>query len=644
MSEAGLLADNATRRGRKNFHMDDCIREKGSRTCGNPFADPQQRTPSPFCRAPASDAILTMNADKAHLQCPAKGEYCGLSSMELSQVFNQASDRRGRRHIYHGTSACQRKEEHVAKTPSIVSELFSEDSAIYHLGHREHIVENWEQSLHDAHEAAGWVPDYDTAGLNSHYINAKKGRLGYGKRKYGPECKWVGYHHHAARVDGFGGEERKHVTKGGGHHEDQKDHIFDNQIPDSKERHTRKMFDKADLLESYGKPDLDTKGFLGKSKGRADGATAHISCDPISDRSSDPKDHGDIACYGLNQRGKRKFLVQTNLETGCRHNMSQSEITTVPTLRSSASEPVLNLPTNQTPYYQDDLPESARALKNELPHSCNLQTQLARDSSSKFKVHATKVVPDTTWDVFGSWTPRGCDHDTAARFVDGDNVPAIEDAEYRDACREHEFRSSLGHTKRNFGNAHNKSSYRFDHNDEPGYKSEFVCVTSTKHPVTDEFESALIRWGKGHGRKKFDVEDHFVSTGGNDPYMQLDGQKMPLRSKSVPKHMQPKGERDPNCVLDLDGNAISFKSRSHKVMNDTLYSGRVFDHMNDEAVSDHSDTLALVGRPRNSERIRPQSARRFPQKDFEKVTPRSLTPRPRSEVSIPLTARPLWKK
>merc|ERR1719502_1424241 len=105
-----------------------------------------------------------------------------------------------------------------------------------------------------------------------------------------------------------------------------------------------------------------------------------IGHDPISDKSDQPADPNDLSSYGLNHRGKRKFLVQNNLEPGCRHNLSRPETRSTPTLRS-ASAPVLEreLPPNGTPYWQDDLPEEDRAVKNELGPVCQMPTENNRN-------------------------------------------------------------------------------------------------------------------------------------------------------------------------------------------------------------------------------------------------------------------------
>merc|ERR1719355_39158 len=104
---------------------------------------------------------------------------------------------------------------------------------------------------------------------------------------------------------------------------------------------------------------------------------------------------------------------------------------------------------------------------------------------------------------------------TAAKFVEGqDRVYNITDEEHREA----EFRQKLGHTKRSFGNAHNKSDFRFDYADDPGYETEYVNETIMKDPVTDIPRDALLRWGAGHGRRKFDIDDHFYKDGKSHIY------------------------------------------------------------------------------------------------------------------------------
>jgi len=628
--EAGFGAeDSAARvRGRRYFQIDHC-KATFQGLQGN--EDRTGRTPSPFCK----DSINRK-----------PGDGCGLSSLELSQVYDD-HHRRGRLHICHGTSHCNNALS--VSTASAVSDPISEESAMFHLGHRDNVQKHFDHDQQAESQAAegSMVDSENGAGLSSHFLN-RKGRLGLGKKKYGKECKWVGYHHHAARVDAFGGEERKNITKRTGWRNDCRDHIFDGQIEEKPERHAKKMFQEHIEKEFHATEDvpigvstqidLDTQGFLGKSKGRSSicAQQRYFEHDPTSDKSGEPWDQqNDVACYGLNQRGKRKFLVQNNLDTGCRHNLSRPALKTGPTLRCS-SMPVLerDRPPNQTPYYQDDMPESARAVKKEIGPGLHTDKECDRT----LKPRRCSIPADSTWDAL-AWTPRMVDNVTAARFVEGENVMhATNDDEHQ----EREFRMFAGTTKRSFGNAHNMSKFRFDYDDDAELKQEHTCVTWTKDEVTKEDKHNLLRWGAGHGRRKFEIDDHFYGKErDNLVYCSTKGEKLGVRAKPVPAHMDPnKKNTEKNFILDADGLPISFKSRSHKPMKDSVH-----EHMNDEYQSDHSDTPCVVGMRRKTELMRPQSARRFPQKDYERVTPRSLTPRGRREdARIPLAERPIWQK
>jgi len=331
----------------------------------------------------------------------------------------------------------------------------------------------------------------------------------------------------------------------------------------------------------------------------------------------------------LEHRGKRKFLVQNSLDTSCRH--TKREIKPGLALRS-ASVPDLEClrPPNDTPYYQDNLPEEDRAIKKELGQYCRFSREVERNLPARNSGYNSANNADNTWSAL-AWTPRKADNNTAAMFIEGqDSIQRITDEEHL----AYEMRASLGKTKRVFGNAHNRSSFRLDFCDEPEYKTEHVTHKG-------------LRWGEGHGRKKFGVADHLDNAAdGIHPYQDVNGQVLRTRRKVEAedhmdrKHGYNKAEVHGEVVfMDPDGNVL--KPRPHRDVKDN-----VGELKNDENISETSNTLGVCGVRRKQpgvEALRPLSARRFPQNDFERVTPRSVTPRLPSESTIPLAERPKWK-
>lgn len=567
-------------------------------------------------------------------------EFCGLSSKDLA-VNHDPNHRRGRRHICHGVS---KGGALTPSTPSVVSENISEGSADCHLGHRKKVTDSRLTELKEKMQGLNMVEP--VGGSSSAHIG-KKGCLGSGKRHFdGSEYKWVGYHK-CERIDMPGGEDvfsmkkgsflgpaKKHAPNGG--KSAAKSYDFLKGPPPGEvvvERSSKRMFvNKFEQpccatedvpLGSSRQIDLHTDGFLGKSKGAATGGMQAVSSDPVGDYSSTPRDLHDIACYGLEHRGKRKFLVQNSLDASCRH--TGREIKPGREMRS-ASVPNLECarPPNDTPYYQDNMPEADRAIKNELEQSC-------RGSRC-----AGSAGIDNTWSTL-AWTPRKADNSTAAKFIEGeDAILRITDDEHLS----YEMRASLGKAKRAFGNAHNRSMLKLDYCDEADYK--------TSH-VTD----GGVRWGEGHGRKKFGVADHLgENCDGIHPFQDIFGQVLRTRRKVVPEdHMDFTHEyggethgayskeelNDEVVFMDPNGNVLKPRPR-----HDVKDSVKELNY--DENVSEDSNTLGVCGTRRKQEALRPVSARRFPQNDFERVTPRSVTPRPsKSSCSIPLAERPKWK-
>jgi len=213
------------------------------------------------------------------------------------------------------------------------------------------------------------------------------------------------------------------------------------------------------------------------------------------------------------------------------------------------------------------------------------------------------------------------DANTAAKFIEGqDSIHLVTDDEHLES----EMRNAMGKTKRCFGNVHNKSNFRLEYGDAPGYRTE--------HHMNG------LRWGDGHGRKKFPtVEvDHLKDAGDDGGTLFSQSGAVLVKTKRI--HVQ--GQLDKNMSTSgtvSKGNSLS--PRHFVPVKDNIT------HLLEEDIeSEHSNTLCVTGMRRKSETIRPHSARRFPQKDFERVTPRSATPRAKSEARMPLADRSLWKK
>lgn len=603
--EAGLHSDEYAdkSRGRRYFPVTDSIMEHKSLL-------PEEHAPTPFC---ALSPRFGKRSPEDHL---------GLTSVELSKV-NDSHHRRGRRHICHGGSLGKK----TPSTPSLASEAVSEESAQDHLGHRDKVVKCWAET----HEDLVAVPEFEEpiGGATSHHLARRKGRLGWGKKRF-PDT-WT-HCHRSARMDDPGGEDafshdgkftsflgpaKRHHGKSfeSGH---LSDHLFDDFV-DPNETHHKKLFKHEEAVHGTEEIpigvstqiDLHTRGFLGKSKKNFEGDIIHKSSDPISDYSAEAKE-SSLSSYGLNHRGRRKFLVQSNLEAGCRHNMRVSQEKSMPTLRS-LSVPILerDLPPNQTPYYQDDLPAEQMAQK-ELLHDC---------SNRKPRHHKTEV--DQAWSSL-VWTPRAVDQATASAFIEGKNQ-CTTDEEHR----EYEWREYMGRTKRSFGNAHNKSDFKFEYNDDPGRKFELL-------------DSSGFRFGHGHGRRKFYVGDHLdKDDDGVECYVSASGAVLgKVKHKKVEDHLDASNPAPvSNAIfLDPDGKSISTKPRHHVMVKDN-----VTPLMDNDLASEDSNTLGVVGMRRKSDNIRPVSARRFPEKDTGRVQDKSRSLTPRRTPRQPLAERPNWK-
>lgn len=590
----------ATRvRGRRYHHVVDTIMDHKSLL-------PEDHAPNPFCSASPRFGKRTPE------------DMLGLTSVELCQV-NDLHHRRGRLHICHGGSLGKK----TPSTPSLVSEAISAESAQDHLGHRDKATKCWSE----AHEVS--VPEFEepTGGATSHHLARRKGKLGFGRKHFSDAMT---HNHRSARIDDPGGEDAFYhdgkftsfLGPAKRHHGKsfESDHLFEDTV-DPKEMHFKKHFKQEEAVHSTEEvplgvstqTDLHTVGFLGKSKHHFDGVV-HLSSDPISDKSANPVDPMDLTSYGLNHRGKRKFLVQSNLEAGCRHNMSRPQGKSMPTLRS-LSVPVLEreIPPNQCPYYQDDLPREEMANKALQPNCSNMKPRQNRNEM------------DQTWSTL-VWTPRAVDQATASAFIEGRNLTqCVTDEEHR----EFEFRQHMGRTKRSFGNAHNKSDLKLEYNDSPNWKADHV---------TDKG----FKWGHGHGRRKFKVGDHLdKDEDGVECFVSASGAILgKMKHKRVEDHLDASNPAPASSVvfLDPEGKSISSKPRHHVIQKDSVTA-----LMDDDVESEHSNTLGAAGMRRTSEKMRPKSARRFPEKDTGRVQEKARSLTPRRTPREPLVERPNWK-
>merc|ERR1719261_2096780 len=64
-----------------------------------------------------------------------------------------------------------------------------------HLGHRDKVRDDrYEKMLELEQLQHAGADEEPMGGLTSHHLSRRKGRLGFGKRHYGTDCKWAGYH------------------------------------------------------------------------------------------------------------------------------------------------------------------------------------------------------------------------------------------------------------------------------------------------------------------------------------------------------------------------------------------------------------------------------------------------------------------
>jgi len=617
----------------------------------------------------SSQSEKTFRSSKS--MSPRRGalDDAGMSSCELSKSHELG---RGRRHISYASSRVEAMR--TPSTPSEASEMMSEASADFHLGPRSKFKdERWKALLEAERESVGYdFEDEQVSGATSHHLS-RKGKLGAGRKKC-KEFEWAGGHDKyaandpggptifedtAANPGSFLGACRRRCD-GMSKSQEQSIDLVGSKPPPEPIKRGKKIFQDHYEEPPAASPeipvgvsqqiDLHTKGFLGKRRGGEGKGKAQISMGPIEDRSKEPRDIYDLTCYGLHHRGKRKFLVQNNLDTSCRHDMSRAAMKTAPTLTASASAPILeaDLPKNQTPYYQDNLEERKRAVKDELKPACRSGIEVDR----KMPPRNCNVDVDNTWSSM-TWTQRKADMETAssfiegedmsprryqktsARFIEGQNlIHDIPDNDHHD----NEMRLSHGPSKRSFGNAHNKSSFRHNYNDNSDHKEEM-------------HRNDGHRWGPGHGRKRFDVADHlYEAEDGIQPYMSSGG--FPL-GKAKPGQHKPEAdlmgpfspgkasEKDLYSYMGPDGKM--HHNRPAKQVKDNV--NDIIEYEKSLCESDTSNTLGVSGTRRTGEMIRPQSARRFPQRDFERTEPKSVRPRtPDPYANKPITARPLWKK
>lgn len=675
LGEAGLHSEELSRRGRgrRYFHVEDSVKEKESSLTPRDLGAMtlEDHVPTPYCKP---------------TEKRTKDDFCGLSSMELSNI--NMHNNRGRRRLKPDWA---NKSNRAPDEASLASDPISEASACNHLGPRTKAdkAEDCRSKGTPRQSISGSDMENQepVGGMSSHQLSLRTSRLGMGKKHFrSDECPWVGiqksmglYGDKAATdaSDGFHflGAKKKSITHG--QRKDANDNLFDDTILESEWR-SRKHFaqewdqvfhgsEDCPLGVNGTQTDLHTKGFLGKSKRRFDASpvTARKSQDVITHNCDAEHDPHDIASYGLGHRGKRKFLVQHNLEPGCRHNLSRPEGVLQSAVRS-ASVPVLEIerPPNTTPFWQDDLAEEERATKNEQQNFCISGREQDRHLNGKQRTR--HIVQDNTWSCM-TWTPRKVDEATATRFIEGqDDIHAVTAQEHREV----EFRTAMGKTKRSYGNAHNKSDFRFDYCDDPASKSEHYSIVKVNIDETDVKQSVIdslkqkdsherhlpnerpLHWGVGHGRRKFNTVDHLGNANpdstseGVECFLSAAGAKLgAVKHKRVEDHLNPGDpsypSTDPVFFLGTDGKTIRTKTRHHAQVRDT-----VDELMDCEVQSENSNSMAVAGMRRRTEIIRPHSARRFPEKDFERATARSVSPRAASATvspRTPLRERPRWK-
>jgi len=404
-------------------------------------------------------------------------------------------------------------------------------------------------------------------------------------------------------------------------------HVFDDSI-DYSQFHTKKLFKQEDAAHATDEIpigvstqiDLHTKGFLGKSK-HMFGGDMQPSSDPITDKSDCPVDETDLSGYGLVHRGKRKFLVQTNLASGCRHNLAVLD-GDKPSPRRSSSAPSLGQVAVPAPYHQD--------VENEE------ETNFNEYGNARTKHRDPKRDEDHIW------------FDQVANRC-GETFTELKDLKTHEERLNDEFKLQFEHRKKCFGNVHNKSKLKLDYADDPSWRTDhitFIPLGKTDQQHLDDIDLRshpydYIKWGRGHGRRKFKVNDHLdQDDDGVECYVSKDGVPMSkIQHKKVDDHLDVDNPAlEPSCFfLDPDGKAISFKPRHHVAVKDN-----VMDLFDVEVQSENANSLAVTGQRRTNEIIRPKSARRFPLKDTFRQPARARSATPPRRLGGSSKDRPKW--
>jgi hypothetical protein len=359
--------------------------------------------------------------------------------------------------------------------------------------------------------------------------------------------------------------------------------------------------------------DLHTSGlFLGRSKRLFGNISQIASSDPISDKADCPAEEVDLSQYGLSHRGKRKFIVQNNLQSGCRHNLAIPE-EVKPSPRRSASAPAFPRIALPAPYHQDELPpEVEEATKSNFNEYGNAHVKHRNPKRDEDQVWFDKLASKC-----------------------GGQFAELKDLNEKtnEQILTEEFKLECPHRKKCFGNVHNESYLKLDYADDPTWKSDhitFMPLGKTDQEHLDGIDLRThpfdyVKWGRGHGRQKFKVNDHLdKDDDGVECYVSVDGTRLAkMKRTKVEDHLDADHPADdvPCFFLDPDGKAISFRPRQYVPVKDTLN-----DLLDEEVQSENSDSLAVTGKRRRHELIRPKSARRFPLKDTFRQPARSSTP------------------
>lgn len=351
-----------------------------------------------------------------------------------SQELSQP-DRRGRRHICHGGTLGKE-----SATKSEVDLVLHQDTAqAGGISSAHHAVAN--QSM-----GRGKKNFFNSAQTHNHKALAIND-------PGGPDCSET----ETGKFKSFLGPMKRHRS----HSKHEANYIFEDVEIPVEEFHTKKHYADANVVvhcseehplgHSTG-PDMHSKGFLGKSKHHFDGRLHHSTVLKGDDDTS--VDASDLSAYGLTHRGRKKHFQQHNLESD---------------LLPKSTGAVADL--------------SEVVFKNKELHlhkPFHLQEPSDEESEVAWNACGDKRnyinVDDKMFEVL-KWNDARKDYSR--------------DNEENDA----EFKVHVGHMKRCYGNAHNKSQIMLDYNDPPG------------HPV-EEITPSGLKWGSGHGRRKLDQRDH----------------------------------------------------------------------------------------------------------------------------------------